>query len=144
MTGSEKRRFLHHYVEMVVVMLVSMAVLGGIVSGIFVLLGHLNLYHYAAFRAFVMTANMVIGMSVWMRFRGHSFAATAEMAVAMALPFLMLIGPYEADVISAGVLLIGMHALMLPFMFAAMLFRRDDYTRAHKLHMPFRNTVSHA
>ena len=43
--------FFRHYLEMVVVMFVSMALLGVIVSLIFALAGHSNLYHYAGFRS---------------------------------------------------------------------------------------------
>jgi hypothetical protein len=143
-TGRPNRAFLHHYLEMVVVMLVSMAVLGAIAEGIFVLFGHANLYHYAGFRAFIMTVDMVIGMTVWMRYRGHGWAATSEMAAAMALPFVLLIGPYLADVLSRGALFTAMHVLMLPFMALVMLRRREEYSQSHKLHVPFRHASSHA
>jgi len=135
-TGFEtsKRRFLHHYLEMIVVMLVAMVILGGVVSLVFGVVGHSNILHYAGLRAFVMTANMTIGMTIWMRFRGHGWASTVEMDAAMVLPILLLIGPYWAGVLSAGALLASMHALMLPFMFVVMARRYNDYAQDHRSH----------
>jgi hypothetical protein len=137
-----RRRFVLHYLEMVVVMLVSMAVLGGAMAGVFALLGHSNLYHYAAFRAGVMATNMTVGMAAWMRFRGHGWAATREMAAAMFLPFVLLIGPFATGWVSEGALLGGMHLLMLPLMAVAMLYRRDEYTAGHHTHRSLRRRRS--
>jgi hypothetical protein len=131
---SSKRRFFHHYVEMIVVMLVAMALLGAVVSLIFALLGHSSLLHYAGLRAFVMTANMTIGMTLWMRFRGHGWTTTLEMDGAMVLPIVLLIGPYWAGMLSGEALLASMHALMLPFMFLVMLRRYDEYAQDHRRH----------
>lgn len=131
---TSKRRFFRHYLEMIVVMLVAMVALGGVVSLGFGVLGHSNLLHHAGLRAFVMTANMSIGMTIWMRFRGHGWASTAEMAGAMVLPIVLLIGPYWAGVLSAGALLGAMHALMLPFMFVVMLRRYSEYAQGHRSH----------
>jgi hypothetical protein len=131
---TSKRRFLRHYLEMVVVMMVSMAVLGALISGILVILGHSNLRHVAGLRAFVMTMNMIIGMSVWMRLRGHGWASTLEMDASMVLPFVLLIGPYWARLLSGGALIGVEHLLMLPFMFLAMLRRHDEYADVHHRH----------
>jgi peptidoglycan/LPS O-acetylase OafA/YrhL len=131
---TSKRKFFHHYLEMVVVMLVSMGILGGAVWGIFAVLGHSNLRHYPDVRALVMTVNMVIGMTVWMRFRGHGWRSTAEMDAAMVLPLILLIGPYWAGALSTGALLGVMHALMLPFMLVVMLRRYDEYSQSHHRH----------
>jgi hypothetical protein len=119
---------------MIAVMLVAMVMLGGVVSFVFGLLGHSNLLHYAGLRAFVMTANMTIGMTIWMRFRGHGWGSTAEMDGAMVLPIVLLIGPYWTGVLSAGALPGVMHALMLPFMFVVMLRRYNEYAQDHRSH----------
>jgi hypothetical protein len=139
---TSRRRFFHHYLEMIVVMLVAMAALGGVVSLVFGLLGHSNLLHYAGLRAFVMTANMTIGMTIWMRFRGHDWATTLEMDGAMVLPIVLLIGPYWAGVLSAGTLLAVMHALMLPFMFVVMLRRYNEYAQDHRSHSTERHVAT--
>jgi hypothetical protein len=117
--------FVRHFFEMLIAMLVGMAMLGLLVSGIFRLLGHANLLHYAALRAVLMATYMSIGMSLWMRRRGHSWLRTGEMAGAMYAPFLVLLVPFWTGLVSAGVLLIGGHLLMLPTMLRTMLYRRE-------------------
>jgi hypothetical protein len=131
---ASKRTFFHHYLEMVVVMVVAMAILGAAVSLLFAILGHSSLLHYTGRRAFVMTANMTIGLVLWMRFRWHRWATTAEMAGAMVLPYVLLIGPYSVGVLSGGAFLGVMHLLMLPFMFMVMLRRFDEYAQHHGPH----------
>jgi hypothetical protein len=125
---AERRHFLRHFIEMVLAMLVGMALFGAIIWGIFGLLGHSNLRHYPEIRALVMSANMVIGMSLWMRYRRHSWAAIGEMAGAMFVPYAVLIGPFWAGLLSGPALLGAMHVLMLPLMIVAMLHRREEYT----------------
>jgi hypothetical protein len=131
---TSRRRFLRHYVEMIVVMIVSMMVLGGLFWGIMGILGHGDLRHYLGVRAFVMTMNMAIGMTIWMRFRRHGWASTFEMDAAMILPFVLLIGPYSAGMLSGGALLGIEHLSMLPFMFVVMLRRFDEYAQVHQAH----------
>jgi hypothetical protein len=129
-----RRRFFHHYLEMLLVMMVSMMILSGLFWGIMAGLGHSNLRHLAGLRALVMTINMVIGMTLWMRFRRHGWATTLEMDAAMLLPFVLLIGPYAAGLLSDGALMGVEHLLMLPFMFLVMLRRYDEYAQVHGVH----------
>jgi flagellar biosynthetic protein FliP len=129
-----KRMFWRHFVEMVVVMLLSMAVLGAAVSAVFALAGHANLLHFAALRGLLMTAYMVIGMALWMRHRRHGWGAIAEMSVAMAAPYVVLVGPFLGGVIGNGAFLAAMHVLMLPSMYVAMALRRDEYEGDHHDH----------
>ena len=132
---TSRRRFVHHYLEMVVVMLVSMAVLGGLVSGILAIFGQPTLRHLpGGLRAFVMTMNMALGMTVWMRFRRHTWASTLEMDASMILPLVLLIGLYWAGLLSGGALIGVEHLLMLPFMFLVMLRRYDEYAADHRVH----------
>jgi hypothetical protein len=63
-----------------------------------------------------------------MRFRRHGWAAIAEMAVAMYLPFVVLFPPLWLGVLSATGLMVLGHVLMLFAIAAAMLRRRDEYT----------------
>ncbi len=129
---SERRNLVRHFIEMVLAMLVGMAVLGMAAAAICAMLGHAGfLTHHAGLRSFVMALNMSIGMAAWMRFRGHGWAPIGEMVGAMVLPWAVLIGPYAAGLISAGALLVGMHAMMFPAMVVAMLHRRDEYARDH-------------
>jgi hypothetical protein len=132
---SERQNLVRHFVEMVLAMLAGMAVLGMVAGGICAALGHSGfLSDHAGIRAWVMALNMTIGMAVWMRYRGHSSAAIGEMGAAMFVPVVLLIGPYLAGAISAAVLLVGMHVLMLPAMVVAMLHRRDEYAHDHRDH----------
>jgi hypothetical protein len=128
------RAFARHYLEMVLAMFVGMAVLGLAVSGTFSLLGHSNLLHYTWLRALLMAGYMVAGMSLWMLHRGHGRRLIGEMAVAMVLPYVLVIGPFLAEAISKSALLIGEHVLMFPFMFLAMWLRREEYSMPHRRH----------
>jgi hypothetical protein len=70
----------------------------------------------------------------WMRHRGHDWARGAEMAGAMFVPTLFLIGLLQLGAVS-GDSLIGLeHALMLPAMLVVMVWRLDEYTRPHGRH----------
>jgi flagellar biosynthetic protein FliP len=66
-------------------------------------------------------------MGAWMRFRRHSWGAIAVMSAAMYLPFLLLLVPYWAGVITGGTLMGAGHVLMFPAMALAMLWRRSEY-----------------
>ena len=129
---TERRNLVRHFFEMVGAMLVGMAVLGMVVRGVSTALGHSDyLLDHAGLRAPVMAANMTIGMSVWMRHRGHHWGAIAEMGAAMFVPLVVLIGPFWAGVLSDGALLGWMHVLMLQAMVIATHHRRDEYAQDH-------------
>jgi deazaflavin-dependent oxidoreductase (nitroreductase family) len=132
--GVSWRPFLRHLVEMIVAMLIGMAALGAVVSLGFALLGHSNLLHYAGLRGLLMSAYMTVGMAVWMRHRGHGWSSVGEMAAAMFVPYLALIGPFVGGSIPADQFLGAMHVLMLPCMIAVMLHRREEYSRDHRQH----------
>ncbi|HET9303866.1 MAG TPA: hypothetical protein VFO20_13905 [Propionibacteriaceae bacterium] len=128
------RHFVRHYIEMVIAMIVGMVALGAAVSMIFAVLGHSSLLHFAGLRAFLMTTYMTVGMSLWMRYRGHSWARVGEMAAAMFAPLIVLIVPFWTGLLSAGTLLVATHVLMLPAMFVVMLMRRSEYSQDHRQH----------
>jgi hypothetical protein len=128
------RHFIRHFAEMVVAMMVGMAVLAPLWVGIFAVLRCSSLLEHADVHALVMATDMTIGMSLWMRHRGHGWARIGEMAGAMYLPFLVLFVPYWAGVISDGAMLGGGHMLMLPLMLGVMLWRREEYSQNHAHH----------
>jgi hypothetical protein len=132
--GRSRRPFWRHFAEMVVVMLLSMAVFGAAVSGVFALLGHGNLLHYAALRGFLMSIYMVIGMGLWMRHRRHGWTSVVEMSGAMIVPYALLVGPFAAGLLAKGTFLSAMHVLMLPCMYVAMIHRRGEYEQDHSGH----------
>ncbi len=130
----ERRRFVRHYLEMVAAMVAGMVVLGGLVTLVCALTGHSDLLEHAGARAPIMATNMTVGMSLWMRHRGHDWAATAEMAGAMYVPLGVLLVPFWAGALAGGALMGAMHVLMLPAMWLVMLRRRGEYTRDHHAH----------
>jgi hypothetical protein len=85
-------------------------------------------------RTLVMALNMNIGMIVWMRYRGHTWERTAEMAAGMTVPFLAFLVPMWLGLISEATLNIAGHLAMLVGMYAAMLFRRAEYSMDHSQH----------
>jgi hypothetical protein len=131
---SSNGQFVRHFVEMIVAMIVGMAALGGLVSGVLALLGHSGPIQYVELRALLMAAYMTVGMSLWMRHRGHDWPRISEMAGAMFGPFVLLLGPFWAGFISSGGLLAGGHVLMLPFMLGVMLLHREEYSQDHRQH----------
>jgi len=131
----ERRRFVRHYLEMLGAMVAGMVVFGGLVTLICAVTGHEDLFDHAGASAPIMATNMTVGMSLWMRHRGHNWAATAEMAAAMYVPLVVLLVPFWVGVLSGGALLGGMHVLMLPAMWLVMSHRRAEYSHDHHEHI---------
>jgi hypothetical protein len=128
----ERRNLVRHFLEMVAAMVVGMAVLGGVVRLIIAMFGDSGfLADRVGPRALLMTANMTIGMALWMRHRGHGWGAIAEMSAAMFVPLGILIGPFWAGALSGAALVGWMHLLMLPAMAIAMQYRRAEYAHDH-------------
>jgi hypothetical protein len=120
------KHFIRHYVEMVVVMFVGMAVLWTPASLVVNTDGTAPML---ATMAFTMTAPMI----PWMRWRGHRWQPTLEMAGSMVVPTLAMLALLTADLVTdAGVLLGVEHVAMLAGMLVVMLARRDEY--AHHAH----------
>lgn len=129
--GARRRRFARHYLEMVLVMLIAMMVLAPLWDAAAYLTGWRGLVDRPDLRVVAMATDMTVGMSLWMAWRGHPWRAIAEMGVAMALPFLMLLPPLLAGALSeAAVLGVG-HVLMLVAMLVVMLLRPEEYTHQH-------------
>lgn len=118
--------FIRHYIEMVVAMLLGMAILGSASSLL------IDLPDRTAVTLVEMAVWMTVPMIAWMRFRGHGWRATNEMAAAMLLPAagtLALLG--TGVVTDPDLLLMLEHTVMLPAMLVAMLLRRQEYTGHH-------------
>lgn len=92
----------------------------------------------------MMTANMTMGMGLWMRHQGHSLRLISEMAGAMFVPLAVLISPFWAGLISDGALMGAMHLLMLPAMVGVMLVRRDIYTQHQSTAPRHDTTLTHS
>jgi hypothetical protein len=116
-------RFALHYLEMVVVMLVGMAVLGA-GARLFV-----DLSDRPAPMLVEMALTMTVPMVAWMRFRGHAWRPCHEMAASMLLPTFGALALLAADVVTdTGSLMVLEHTVMFGAMLVAMLLRRDEYT----------------
>ena len=121
-------RFLRHYLEMVAAMLAGMLVLGGAVRGVLALAGLAYPTRYPELVALEMAVDMSVGMVVWMRYRGHGWAATLEMvAAAMFAPLAVLLPLLWLGAIDGDALLVLEHVAMLPLTFLVMLRRRAEY-----------------
>lgn len=118
--------FFRHYLEMIAAMFVGMAVLGAAVRAGLALAG-LEFPARPEVAALEMAVDMSAGMIVWMRYRGHGWAATLEMAGSMIVPALALFPLLWTGVITGGALLVLEHVVMLPLMLLVMLRRRDEY-----------------
>ncbi|GIG87198.1 hypothetical protein [Plantactinospora endophytica] len=131
------RHFLRHLAEMTIAMIAGMLLLGPVwqvlagaldaVTGLS-LVGVLDRPDVAVL---VMATDMTVGMTLWMRHRGHRWRPVAEMGAAMYLPFLIFLPPYRLGMVDAEFLMMAGHLLMLPAMLVAMLARRDEYTGWH-------------
>jgi hypothetical protein len=129
---SSTRHFVRHYLEMLVAMFLGMAVLG---MPALIALGAAGVSS-AELRADA-PALMLLGMGItmtvpmvgWMRYRGHGWRVSNEMAASMLVPtggVIALLGTGLVDDI--GTLLMIEHVVMLPSMLVAMLLRRDEYS----------------
>ena len=111
-------RFLLHYAEMSVAMMLGMMLLAPVWT--FVWPGSAAVFeiHLA-----VMATNMVIGMSVPMLLRRHSWRSIVEMSAVMYLAFLVVLVPYWLGVAGTGFVMLWGHVLMFVAMFVVMLLR---------------------
>ncbi len=121
------KRFVLHFLEMVVAMAVGMVALHPVWVFVLDTVGATELMHDPYAGALIMATNMTVAMSAWMRFRGHRWRPIAEMGAAMYLPFLVLFVPLALELIDEGVLMLWGHVLMLLAMAAAMLLRPHEY-----------------
>jgi glyoxylate carboligase len=120
------KRFVFHYVEMVLAMVVGMLLLGGLSEVL------LDLPDETAVTLVEMAIAMTVPMVAWMRYRGHGWRATNEMAAAMIIPAvgaLVLLG--AGIVTDEGTLMMIEHTAMFVGMFGAMLWRHEEYTGHH-------------
>jgi hypothetical protein len=131
-------RFIGHFFEMLLVMMLGMCVLGGAFGGLH------NLFFGSGFAdawrdhvpvaAFAMAFNMTVPMVLWMRYRGHSWERGGEMAVAMNLPVAPLLVLNGFGAIPAAAVLALQMMLMAPGMVGAMLYRKEEYGAPHTAH----------
>jgi hypothetical protein len=137
------RHFVRHYVEMVVAMFAGMGLLL-MPLGVALGLVGLSLDDSDTLMISAMGATMTAPMVAWMRYRGHGWRPSAQMAASMVIPTLGVLALLWTGVLAdLGALLVIEHVVMLPSMLVAMLLRRDEYTgAAHGHGAPERLAVS--
>ena len=128
------RHFIRHYLEMVAAMFLGMGVL---FAPALLALGAAGVSSAElrsdapALLLLGMGVTMTVPMVAWMRYRGHGWAASNEMAASMLIPTAGVIALLGADLVDdVGALLMIEHVVMLPAMLVAMLLRRDEYSGA--------------
>lgn len=132
MVGSS-RRFVLHYLQMLVAMVVGMAVLYPIWA---LLTGALAApwLRSTVIETLVMATTMSVGMGAWMWFLGHRWLHVLEMSAAMYAAFAVLYPLLWLSFLEPGDVVVVGHLLMLPAMLVAMLARLDVYAAAHQRH----------
>ena len=116
------RQFARHYIEMVVVMFVGMAVLA--VPAQWVWPGDDTTLMLAR-----MGVTMTVPMVPWMLWRGHGWRPSLEMAAAMIVPTIGVIALLEAGIVEGVALLMTLeHVVMLVAMFVVMAARPHEYS----------------
>jgi hypothetical protein len=129
------RHFARHYLEMLLAMFLGMAVLGLPASMALDALGMSSseLRNDApALLLFGMGVTMTVPMVGWMRYRGHGWQPSMEMAASMLIPTFGVIALLWGGLVNdLGMLLVIEHVVMLPSMLVPMLLRRDQYTGSH-------------
>ena len=133
-TRTSAPHLVRHYLEMVAAMVVGMVALGPIWNLALAAAGAPALLDRPELNALIMATNMTIAMSAWMRYRGHGWTTTAEMAAAMYLPFVVLFVPQRLGLLSPTGLIVLGHVLMLAAMAAVMLRRPAEYAGHHADH----------
>jgi hypothetical protein len=134
MTAST-RHFIRHYVEMLLAMFVGMGVL--FVPALLALgaagVSSAELRSDApALMLLGMGITMTVPMVAWMRYRGHGWPASNEMAASMMLPTAGVIALLGTGLVADfGTLMTLEHVVMLPAMLVAMLLRREEYSHGH-------------
>jgi hypothetical protein len=126
--------FTRHFAEMVAAMFLGMLALGMPASMMLSAAGisSAELHNDApALMLPGMAVTMTAPMVAWMRYRGHGWPASNEMAAAMFIPTFGVIALLWAGIVEdTDTLLVLEHVVMLPSMLAAMLLRRDEYSHA--------------
>src|SRR5205085_9174131 len=134
--------FIRQYVEMVVVMFAGMLVLGlpGEAALHAIGSGTSELRETAPATVFLgMAFTMTVPMVAWMRYRGHSWQPTLEMAASMIIPTLIAIALLGGGVAGFDALMGLEHIAMLLGMLIAMLLRGDEYAGHHHGHQAIAN-----
>ena len=130
-TTHSTRRFFRHYAEMVAAMFLGMFALSKPADWLFSALGASTSSQHPTMMLFSMGVTMTLPMVAWMRYRGHAWRPTNEMAASMLIPTFAAMALVGTGVMKGGPVMVMEHVAMLAGMLIAMLLRRDEYSAAH-------------
>ena len=100
-------------------------------DSLFSALGASTSSQHPAMMLFSMGVTMTVPMVAWMRFRGHTWRPTNEMAASMLIPTVAAMALAATGVMHGGPLMGIEHVAMLAGMLVAMLLRREEYSGEH-------------
>jgi hypothetical protein len=126
--------FFRHYAEMVAAMFIGMFALSKPADWLFTALGTSTSGDHSAMMLFSMGITMTLPMVGWMRYRGHAWRATTEMAASMLIPTFAAMAVVASGAMDRGPVMIIEHIVMLAGMLIVMLFRRDEYSGVGHVH----------
>lgn len=124
--AGQTRTFLRHLIEMAVAMMVGMIASAAIFLSVVEMTAAEAMRQHAVLFVTLQACGMTLAMVNWMRYRGHAWRSSAEMAGAMVVPAVPLIVLRLFGVISGpicGVYCLATFAAMV----GLMLYRRSDY-----------------
>lgn len=126
------RSFTRHYAEMVVAMFAGMAVLGLVSEAALAAAGSGSSELAPDVQLVGMATVMTVPMVAWMRYRGHAWRPSVEMAASMYVPTLAAMAlRWAGTVDDVHAAMAIQHIAMFPAMLAAMLLRPHEYGHAH-------------
>jgi len=120
-------RFLRHLLEMTLAMMVGMVASAAVFLTAVGLTVDEGLRQYPVQFVLVQAFGMTVAMVVWMRHRGHAWGTCSEMAAAMVVPAIPLVGLRLAHVINGSVCGLYCAASFLA-MVLVMFYRRGEYS----------------
>jgi uncharacterized membrane protein YhaH (DUF805 family) len=127
-SGDSKRAFARHFGEMVLAMVLGMVILGGLAELLLAAAGSSLSDQSGSTQVMLMGLNMTVPMVLWMSYRGHAAARSAEMALSMIVPSVAAAALAWAGALESGAALGVQHAVMIPAMLGVMLWRYQDYS----------------
>lgn len=130
-TTHSTRRFFLHYAEMIAAMFIGMFALSKPADWLFSAIGASTSSQHPAMMLLSMGVTMTVPMVAWMRFRGHAWRPTNEMAASMLVPTFAAMALAGTGVMQGGLLMVVEHVAMLTGMLIVMLLRRDEYSGGH-------------
>jgi flagellar biosynthetic protein FliP len=118
------RRFVLHYLQMLVAMLAGMALLMPVSMLVGAGAG-------AELQALLMATSMSVGMAALMVRHRSPASSIVEMCLAMYVSFAVLLPAHWLGLLSGEAVIVLGHVVMLPAMAAVMLRRREQYLDRH-------------